>query len=195
MRMDDARFHVAQTESVRVCPISVCDWFAPSSARHWRCRVGQADGRDYRRKKAGRREASEVGQVLCVRPGARRIMSAVDPIGEGTMKSRSSLLFISALTAALSLAGCAQSGPVELSATGADAPDLSNADDMDFGPMDHSIAACKAVSQSTAGGRCVKVRAYEACMKTRGYITVLGPENPSGCGQPAWEQDVRKWLQ
>jgi hypothetical protein len=23
---------------------------------------------------------------------------------------------------------------------------------------------------------------------------VLGPENPSGCGDPEWEQDVRKWL-
>ena len=28
-----------------------------------------------------------------------------------------------------------------------------------------------------------------------GYITVLGPENPPNCGQPEWEQDVRKWLQ
>lgn len=111
------------------------------------------------------------------------------------MKSCRSLLLASALAAAMLLAGCAQSGPVEFSASGADAPDLSHADDMDFGPMDHSIAACKAVSQSTAGGRCPKVRAYEACMKSRGYITVLGPENPSGCGQPAWEQDVRKWLQ
>jgi predicted small lipoprotein YifL len=153
------------------------------------------DGRDYRRKKAGRYVARKVGQVLWVRLNARRSMSAVDSIGEGTMKSCSSLLLVSALAAALSLVGCAQSGPVEFSATGADSPGLSNADDMDFGPMDHSIAACKAVSQSTAGGRCVKVRAYEACMKTRGYITVLGPENPSGCGQPAWEQDVRKWLQ
>jgi hypothetical protein len=23
---------------------------------------------------------------------------------------------------------------------------------------------------------------------------VLGPENPPDCGQPAWEEDVRKWL-
>jgi hypothetical protein len=32
-------------------------------------------------------------------------------------------------------------------------------------------------------------------MKSKGYITVLGPENPQGCGDPEWEKDVRKWLQ
>ncbi|MEA3084851.1 MAG: hypothetical protein QOC89_2548 [Paraburkholderia sp.] len=32
-------------------------------------------------------------------------------------------------------------------------------------------------------------------MKSNGYITVLGPENPKGCGDPEWEKDVRKWLQ
>jgi predicted small lipoprotein YifL len=146
-------------------------------------------------KKLARVGYGPPGQSVRARLYARRIMGAVGAIGERTMKSCTSLLLASALVAMVSLAGCAQSGPVEFSATGADAPDLSHADDMDFGPMDHSIAACKAVSQSTSGGRCVKVRAYEACMKTHGYITVLGPENPSGCGQPAWEQDVRKWLQ
>ncbi|MEW6345668.1 MAG: hypothetical protein AB1704_33905 [Pseudomonadota bacterium] len=111
------------------------------------------------------------------------------------MKSCGSLLLVCAMAAAVLLTGCAQGGPVEFSATGADAPDLSRADDLDFGPMDQSIAACKAAAQSAGQGRCVKVRAYEACMKTRGYLTLLGPENPSGCGQPAWEQDVRKLLQ
>ncbi|HEY3599068.1 MAG TPA: hypothetical protein VGL08_16320 [Paraburkholderia sp.] len=92
------------------------------------------------------------------------------------------------------LAACAQTGPVEFSTSGADAPSLSRSDDLDFGPMDQSIAACKSVSSNAGSGQCAKVRAYEACMKTRGYITLLGPENPSGCGEPAWEQDVRKWL-
>jgi predicted small lipoprotein YifL len=111
------------------------------------------------------------------------------------MTLRSSLLLMGAMLAALSLTACTQAGPVEFSATGADAPDTSRADDLDFGPMDHSIAACKATAQSAGPGRCAKVRAYEACLKTRGYITVLGPENPAACGEPAWEQDVRKWLQ
>nr|WP_322013265.1 hypothetical protein [Paraburkholderia sp. J12] len=91
------------------------------------------------------------------------------------------------------LAGCTT--PVEFSATGADVRTATEADDLDFGPMDHSIAQCKAVSHSAGPGRCTQLRAYEACMKTKGYITVLGPENPQNCGQPAWEQDVRKWLQ
>jgi predicted small lipoprotein YifL len=113
------------------------------------------------------------------------------------MKSRTSYLaaLTMAATAALAtLAGCSQMGPVEFSATGADAPSLSTTDDLDFSPMDHSIAACKMESGKAGAGRCTQVRAYEACMKTRGYITLLGPENPAGCGEPPWEQDVRKWL-
>jgi len=106
-----------------------------------------------------------------------------------------SLLLAGAVVVATSLNACMQAGPVEFSATGADAPSMTRADDLDFGPMDRSIATCKAAAQSAGRGRCEKVRVYEACMKTRGYITLLGPENPSGCGQPAWEQDVRKWLQ
>ena len=61
-------------------------------------------------------------------------------------------------------------GPVEFSTTGADAPSLSTSDDLDFGPMDHSISACKTESAKAGAGRCTQVRAYEACMKTRGYI-------------------------
>lgn len=102
-------------------------------------------------------------------------------------------LFVIAALAGL-LTACAQTGPVEFSATGDDAPTLNQASDMDFGPMDKSIAQCKAVSKNAGPDRCAKVRAYEACMKTRGYITVLGPENPQGCGDPEWEKDVRKWL-
>lgn len=49
--------------------------------------------------------------------------------------------------------------------------------------------------ERAGAGRCTQVRAYEACMKDKGYITVLGPENPPNCGQPDWEQDVRKWLE
>lgn len=111
------------------------------------------------------------------------------------MRAYGSLLLTGAVLSAFALTACTQAGPVEFSATGADAPTASRADDMNFAPMDHSIAECKAAAQQAGAGQCVKVRAYEACMKTRGYITVLGPENPSGCGQPAWEQDVRKWLQ
>lgn len=111
------------------------------------------------------------------------------------MKVRHSLLLAAAILASVSLAACTQTGPVEFSATGANAPSMSRADDLDFGPMDRSVAACKAVAQRAGAGQCVKVRAYEACMKTRGYITLLGPENPSGCGEPVWEQDVRKWVQ
>jgi hypothetical protein len=96
--------------------------------------------------------------------------------------------------AAVSLTACSSTAPVEFSLSGADSPSLSRADDLDFGPMDHSIAECKTVSHNAGAGRCAQVRAYESCMKTRGYITVLGPENPAGCGDPAWEQDVRKWL-
>ena len=98
------------------------------------------------------------------------------------------------LATSLLLAACAQTGPVEFSPGGADSPSLSRPDAMDFGPMDRSIADCKAVAKSAPPGQCAKVRAYESCMKGRGYITVLGPENPSGCGEPAWEADVRKWL-
>lgn len=111
------------------------------------------------------------------------------------MKVSYSLLLAGAILASVSLAACTQTGPVEFSATGADAPTTSRADDLDFGPMDHSAAACKVVAQKAGAGQCVKVRAYESCMKTRGYITLLGPENPSGCGEPVWEQDVRKWIQ
>jgi hypothetical protein len=99
-----------------------------------------------------------------------------------------------ATVAAVSLAACSSTAPVEFSLTGADSPSLSRADDLDFGPMDQSIAACKTVSHNAGAGRCTQVRAYESCMKTRGYITVLGPENPANCGDPEWEQDVRKWL-
>lgn len=111
------------------------------------------------------------------------------------MKVSYSLLLAGAILATVSLVACTQTGPVEFSATGANAPTTLRADDLDFRPMDHSIAACKAVAQQAGAGQCVKVRAYEACMKTRGYITLLGPENPSGCGEPLWEQDVRKWIQ
>jgi predicted small lipoprotein YifL len=96
---------------------------------------------------------------------------------------------------AASLAGCAQTGPVEFSPTGSDAPMTTRADDLDFGPMDHSIAVCKAAAYHAGAGRCVQVRTYEACMKARGYLTLLGPENPSGCAEPDWERDARKWLQ
>lgn len=85
--------------------------------------------------------------------------------------------------------------PVEFSLTGANANTASESDDLDFGPMDQSMAQCKATARSAGRGKCIQVRAYEACMKTKGYITVLGPENPQNCGQPAWEEDVRKWLQ
>jgi len=102
---------------------------------------------------------------------------------------------VSLLATTMLVAACAQTGPVEFSTGGADSPALSsNPDALDFGPMDRSIADCKAAAKSAPPGQCAKVRAYESCMKGRGYITVLGPENPSGCGQPAWEEDVRKWL-
>jgi predicted small lipoprotein YifL len=116
-------------------------------------------------------------------------------MGAWTMKVSYSLLLAAAMFGSISLAACTQTGPVEFSAGGADAGTMSRADDMDFGPMDHSVATCKAVAQKAGAGQCVKVRAYESCMKTRGYITLLGPENPSGCGEPVWEQDVRKWIQ
>ncbi|WP_168794063.1 hypothetical protein [Paraburkholderia aromaticivorans] len=108
------------------------------------------------------------------------------------MQARVHLLFITVLAGALS--ACAQTGPVEFSASGADAPMLNQASDMDFGPMDRTIEQCKAVSRNAGPGQCTKVRAYESCMKSKGYITVLGPENPQGCGDPEWEKDVRKWL-
>jgi hypothetical protein len=91
------------------------------------------------------------------------------------------------------LAGC--TGPVEFSTGGgADSVAAGNPDSLDFGPMDRSIAQCKAVSQNAGTGQCAKVRAYESCMKGRGYFTLMGPENPSGCGEPGWQQDVRKLL-
>lgn len=102
-------------------------------------------------------------------------------------------VFTSAL-AGLLLSACTQTGPVEFSAS-ADAPNFNRSGDMDFGPMDRTIAQCKGVSSQAGPDQCSKVRAYEACMKTKGYITVLGPENPKGCGDPEWEKDVRKWLQ
>jgi hypothetical protein len=111
------------------------------------------------------------------------------------MKAWRALSGAGVVVSALVLAACAQTGPVEFSLNGADAPNLSNADDLDFGPMDHTVAACKAAARSAGPGQCTQVRAYEACMKKSGYITVLGPENPPNCGQPGWESDVRKWLQ
>jgi len=103
-------------------------------------------------------------------------------------------LFLAAISFA-ALAACTHTAPVEFSVTGADAGTSTNAGDMDFGPMDRSIAQCKTVSRNSGPGQCTKVRAYESCMKSKGYITVLGPENPQGCGEPDWEKDVRKWLQ
>jgi hypothetical protein len=110
------------------------------------------------------------------------------------MRPRVHLLFITAF-AGLLLSACAHTGPVEFSASGANAPMLDQASDMDFGPMDRTIAQCKVVSKNTGPDQCSQVRAYESCMKSKGYITVLGPENPKGCGDPDWEKDVRKWLQ
>ncbi len=97
-----------------------------------------------------------------------------------------SLVAAAVIPAALFLAGCTQTGPVEFSLSGADTSLTTNADDLDFGPMDRTVSACKSVSRNAGSGRCTKVRAYEACMKDKGYITLLGPENPSGCGEPAW---------
>lgn len=94
--------------------------------------------------------------------------------------------------AALVLAAC--NTPVEFS-TSANPPPYANDGDADFSGMDNTMSACKTAAKQAGAGRCTQVRAYEACMKTKGYITVLGPENPPNCGQPAWEQDVRKWLQ
>ncbi|WP_309808384.1 hypothetical protein [Caballeronia sp. LZ034LL] len=93
--------------------------------------------------------------------------------------------------AALLLAAC--STPVEFSAT-ASPPPWNDSGDADFTGMDSAMSACKAAAKQAGAGRCTQIRAYEACMKTKSYITVLGPENPPNCGQPDWEQDVRKWI-
>ena len=84
------------------------------------------------------------------------------------------------MAAAMLLAGC--TGPVEVSAGGPDSVAASavNPDFLDFGPMDRSIAQCKAAAQRAGTGQCVKVRAYEACMKGRGYVTLLGPASRRG---------------
>ncbi|MGE8365289.1 hypothetical protein ACU4GI_04535 [Cupriavidus basilensis] len=108
------------------------------------------------------------------------------------MKSRWSVPAVALSAAVALLAGC--TGPVEFSAGGPDTVSPANPDSLDFGPMDRSIAQCKAASQQAGTGQCAKVRAYEACMKGRGYFTLMGPENPSGCGEPSWQQDVRKLL-
>jgi hypothetical protein len=110
------------------------------------------------------------------------------------MTLRAQLVF-AATSLALLASGCTHTGPVAFSATGADAPTTNRASDTDFDAMDHSIAQCKTVARNAGAGQCTKVRAYESCMKSKGYITVLGPENPQGCGEPDWEKDVRKWLQ
>jgi hypothetical protein len=73
-------------------------------------------------------------------------------------------------------------------------PSANGNADADFSAMDRAMDTCKQSAKQAGAGRCTQVRAYEACMKTQGYITVLGPENPPDCGQPAWEEDVRKWL-
>ncbi|WP_044041335.1 hypothetical protein [Caballeronia insecticola] len=94
--------------------------------------------------------------------------------------------------AVLALAAC--STPVEFSASANPPPWNDPGGDADFSGMDNTMSACKTTAKAAGAGRCTQVRAYEACMKDRGYITVLGPENPPNCGQPEWEQDVRKWL-
>ncbi|HKT96160.1 MAG TPA: hypothetical protein VJS30_06455 [Paraburkholderia sp.] len=96
-------------------------------------------------------------------------------------------------TLTFGLAACA--GPVEFSATAAAPPPYDNDGSADFSSMDDATASCKASAIKAGAGKCTQVRAYEACMKTRGYITVLGPENPRNCGEPGWEKDVRKWLE
>ncbi|MGF6775201.1 hypothetical protein [Paraburkholderia sp. GAS334] len=110
------------------------------------------------------------------------------------MKSGRSFLVAGAMAAVLPLVACTHTGPVEFSAGGANAPSMSRTDDPDFAAMDQTMAQCKSISRNAGTGQCSKIRAYESCMKSKGYITVLGPENPSGCGDPAWESDVRKWL-
>lgn len=102
-------------------------------------------------------------------------------------------LLLAAATVLLS--ACTQTGPVELSLGGGAPPSGLASDNADFTGMDRTMDGCKQAAKNAGAGRCTQVRAYEACMKTKGYITVLGPENPPGCGQPAWEEDVRKWLQ
>lgn len=95
--------------------------------------------------------------------------------------------------AAFALAACGT--PVEFSASANPPPSNDAGADADFRGMDNTMSACKAAAKKAGAGRCTQVRAYEACMKDRGYITVLGPENPPNCGQPEWEQEVRKWLE
>ncbi len=90
------------------------------------------------------------------------------------------------------IAACA--GPVEFSASANPSPANNDTTSADFSGMDHAMDACKATAHRAGPGQCTQVRAYEACMKTQGYITVLGPENPANCGELAWEQDVRKYL-
>ncbi|MDR5771537.1 MULTISPECIES: hypothetical protein [unclassified Caballeronia] len=97
------------------------------------------------------------------------------------------------IATALFLSACAQTGPVEFSAS-ANPPASDKDGPADFSGMDNSMNACKTQSRQAGADRCTQVRAYESCMKSKGYITVLGPENPPNCGQPDWEQDVRKWL-
>ncbi|KMZ11781.1 hypothetical protein BHUM_04306c [Candidatus Burkholderia humilis] len=92
----------------------------------------------------------------------------------------------------LTIAACA--GPVEFSAIANPPPLSGDTADADFSGMDRTMDGCKAVAKQSGPGQCTQVRAYEACMKTKGYIAVLGPENPSNCDQPTWEEDVRKWL-
>ncbi|SEB19253.1 hypothetical protein SAMN05192564_10845 [Paraburkholderia sartisoli] len=104
------------------------------------------------------------------------------------MKSCRSFLAASVLVAVLPLVACSHARPLEFSTGG------GGTSDPDFAAMDRSMAECKAISRNAATNQCSKIRAYESCMKSRGYITVLGPENPKGCGDPAWESDVRKWL-
>ncbi|KND58697.1 hypothetical protein BVER_03185 [Candidatus Burkholderia verschuerenii] len=93
----------------------------------------------------------------------------------------------------IALAAC--TGPVEFSTTANPPPATNDTTNADFSGMDHAMDTCKAAARRAGPGQCTQVRAYEACMKTQGYLTVLGPENPKSCGQPTWEQDARKLLE
>jgi hypothetical protein len=99
---------------------------------------------------------------------------------------------LSCIVAALCVSAC--TGPVEFSASANPPTGNGDSTSADFSGMDRAMDACKTSAKQAGPGQCLQVRTYESCMKTKGYITVLGPENPQNCGQPEWESDVRKWL-
>ncbi|SDV46413.1 hypothetical protein [Chitinasiproducens palmae] len=91
------------------------------------------------------------------------------------------------------LAGCQTATPLEVAIGDPQAGSRADtASQLDFRGMDQAVDDCKQAARSAAANRCAQVRAYESCMHGKGYVTLLGPDTPSGCGETDWQRNLRQ---